>query len=114
MCGFVTLKEPTFHLKHDVNVEGANALANVSLEAYAAVRSKAVVLLLVQCCCAHCLWGFCVLQYLYSVFYSFAIILERERESWLLYLNRLPDVHVLWLLVFCCSFSQCHMLVCSV
>ena len=35
-----------------------------------------------------------------------------EKESWFLFFNCLPDV--LWLLVFCGSFSQCRGLVCGV
>ena len=46
------------------------------------------------------------------VFSSFAIILTRKREGWLLCFNFLPDV--LYLFVFCCSTSWCRVLVCSV
>ena len=67
------------------------------LVAKAAVRSKAVVLLLLTCCFLLLpLWAsvivLCfVVRYFMSILYSFAIILM-GRESWLLYLVCLPGV----------------------
>ena len=65
-------------------------------------------------CCSHCrgsVFGPCFVMH-YSV--SFLVFQSSwcGRESWLLYLSRLPDV--LWLLVFCGTSSRCRGLVCCV
>ena len=81
-------------------------------------KTAVVLLLLIHCFMYLTLFvGACV--GLCSVMYvslcdlsSFAIILTRKRESWLLCLNCLP--YVLRLLVFCGSSSRFLGLVCSV
>ena len=71
------------------------------------------------CCCwfivlctSHRLWNFCVwFRFVKHYLVSFLVLQSsrRGREGWLLCINCLPDV----LLVFCGSSSQCHKLVCS-
>ena len=80
--------------------------------ALATVRSKAVVLLLIQCWLLLPLWD-SVIVLCFAVRYCMSILVLQsswwERESWLLYFDCLPDVS--WLL--CRSSSRCNGFVCS-
>ena len=78
----------------------------------AAVCSNAVVpmLLILDYCCSHCLWGFGFWSMsCYAVLVNNLVF--QSGESGLLYFNCLPDDF--WLLVFCVSSLQCCELVCA-
>ena len=81
--------------------------------AWAAVRSKAVVLLLLTLCLLLLsLWEFVSVLYFFVCYFMSILVLQSSwwgRESWLFCLICLPGVS--WLL--CGSFSRCHGVVCG-
>ena len=66
-------------------------------------------------CCSHCVWRSVVASIfsgaMFSVLSNLASTLQRKKESYLLYLNCLPDAMLLT--VFCAFLSQSHRLICA-
>ena len=60
-----------------------------------AVLSNAVVLFLLIYCCSQCLMGFCVWSLLCYSLLLVNLVLQLGRDSWLLCSNCLPDVSCL-------------------
>ena len=84
-----------------------NTLAKIPQFSWAAVWSKAVVLLLLLS--VPPIVGFCICYMFCCAYFAFILVLQLCRDSWLLCFFSLPGVS--WLL--CGSSLQCHGFICS-